>query len=371
MSVPLVEAEIEAGGRFGYRPEFDGLRGVAILGVVMFHYFRNWFRGSIIGVDLFFVLSGFLITRLLFEERRKYGNISLPDFYARRVGRLFPGLVVVSLVLLVGDRLFIVDSNFRALVSGAIGAVTFTTNWLRVAGVDTSELSHLWSIAIEQQFYLLWPLVVLAVGVSVRRINRMSAAIVVAAGVNLLVRSLAGVGPGSPSLFNGLDTHGMLTLGAGCWLATTLTAENRWGNRQVLLTVGLLLAVAARCVLVVIPDTEVFYRTWARGGAHLTAVAMVVVLVAAKELSWMRFLLSRRALMWLGQRAYSMFLWHQPVRSYLPIGPVSGLVLRNLVFLAVSLVVSEFSYRLVEQPGRKWIVNRFSRRGRQAAPASV
>jgi len=369
MSVPLVEAEIEAGGRFGYRPEFDGLRGVAILGVVMFHYFGSWFRGSIIGVDLFFVLSGFLITRLLFEERRKYGNISLPDFYARRVGRLVPGLIVVSLVLLIGDPLFIVDSHFRELVNGAIGAVTFTTNWLRVAGVDTSELTHLWSIAIEQQFYLLWPLVVLAVGVSVRRVNRLSAVIVVAAGINLLVRSLAGVS--HPVLFNGLDTHGMLTLGAGCWLATVLTAENRWGSRQVLLTVGLLLAVAARCVLVVIPDTEVFNRTWARDGAHLTAVAMVVVVVAAKELLWMRFVLSRRTLMGLGQRAYSIFLWHQPVRLYLPIGPVSGLVLRNLVFFAISLVVSELSYRLVEQPGRKWIVNRFSRRGRQAAPASA
>lgn len=369
MPVALVEQEIESGVRFGYRPELDGLRGVAIIGVVLFHYFDNWFRGSIIGVDLFFVLSGFLITRLLFEEKRKYGNISLPDFYARRVGRLVPGILTLSVALLIGDPLFVDHSHFRDLVKGAIAAVTFTTNWTRVFGVETDMLTHLWSIAIEQQFYLIWPLVVLAFGISIRRVSRVSTVVVALAALNLLIRSLVGVS--HPVLFNGLETHGMLTLGVGCWMATSLTAENRWAGRQRLLTSALVVAVGLRTLLVVIPDHGLFESTWARGGAQFTAIGMAVVVVAAKELDWARRLLSRRTLMWLGQRAYSLFLWHQPVRRYLPAGRIHALWLHNLVCACVSVMVAAVSYRFIEQPGRKWIIARFSRRNRTVAAAAA
>ena len=368
VSVAAVESELEAGKRFGYRPEFDGLRGVAILGVVLYHYFTNWFRGSIIGVDLFFVLSGFLITRLMLEEKQRYGSISLRDFYAKRFGRLVPGMLLLLIVIVPAGVAFLEPPKPRYLLWGALGAITFTTNWLRIAGLDLGVLVHLWSVAIEQQFYVIWPVVVIGLGVRLRRIRTLCVVVVLAASVNILVRSL--LNEEFRNIFDGLDTHGALMLLSGALLAVVLPSTPVLAARQRLLTALLVIGLLLRTALILIPDKGTYEAAWGRGGIHLTAVVMVIVVIATKELDWLRPLLSGKVICWLGQIAYSLFIWHQPVQNYVLPRLIDHLWLRNIFHFLVSLGVAAASYYIVEQPLRARVVRRFgdpSRRSRTAA----
>lgn len=249
MLTKTVEDELAAGKRFGYRPEFDGLRGVAILGVVALHYFPNWFRAAVIGVDLFFVLSGFLITRLILEERQRFGSVSLRNFYAKRFGRLVPGILML-VVLVLPATSFLQDQR-RELLWGSLAAVTFSTNWFRVFGVDVGGLGHLWSIAIEQQFYLLWPLMMISVRLRLRRVQVLAAAIAIAAGTNIVLRRLSG--EEYRDLFDGLDARGGMMLLAGCWLATVMPLRSMTRAMRQWLVVALVLLLGLRLWLSVLP----------------------------------------------------------------------------------------------------------------------
>ena len=364
-----VERELSAGTKFGYRPEFDGLRGVAIIGVIVFHYFKNWFRGSIIGVDLFFVLSGFLITRLLFEEKQRYGQISLRNFFAKRVGRLVPGAVLLVLVIVPAGVVVLDPPHPRNLLWGALGALTFTTNWLRIGGLDTDNLAHLWSMAIEQQFYVIWPFVVLLLGVSVRKVRNLCAVVMVLASLNILVRSL--LGEEFRNLFDGLDTHGALMLLTGALLAMVLPTSPVLAARQRLLTALLVIGIALRTALVVVPDMGLYEAMWGRGGIQLTALISVVVILATKELNWLRPLLSGKWLGWLGRIAYSLFIWHQPVRDYFFPRLIHMYWLSNLFHFVVSVGVAAGSYYIVEQPLRQRIIQRFGDPARRSKSASA
>jgi len=372
LSVTTVEQELAAGKRFGYRPEFDGLRGVAILGVILYHYFPNWFRGSIVGVDLFFVLSGFLITRLMLEEKQRYGSISMRDFYAKRFGRLVPGIVFLLLVVVPAGLVRLGTDRGEALFWGAVGGITFTTNWLRIFGVSIDPvLSHLWSTGIEQQFYAVWPIMVVGLGLTVRRLRTASWVIVIAASVNIVVRSF--VDDDFRNIFDGLDTHGALMLLSGALLAAVLPSAAVLAKRQRLLTAALVLGLAVRSALVFIPDERRYEEAWGRGGIHLTAVAMMIVIVAVKELGWLQKLLSGKVVCWLGRIAYSLFIWHQPVENIVPLDFVDALWLRNIVFFLISLAAAAASYYVIEQPMRTRIIKRFgdpARRTKAAAAAS-
>lgn len=371
LSAAAVEQELASGKRFGYRPEFDGLRGVAIIGVILYHYFPNWFRGSIVGVDLFFVLSGFLITRLMLEEKQRYGSISMRDFYAKRFGRLVPGIVFLLLVVVPAGLVRLGADRGEALLWGAVGGITFTTNWLRIFGVEIDPvLSHLWSTGIEQQFYAIWPLLVVGLGLTTRRLRTASWLIVGAASVNIVVRSF--VDDDFRNIFDGLDTHGALMLLSGALMAAVLPSAAVLAGRQRLLTGALVLGLAARCVLVFIPDEHRYEQAWGRGGIHLTAVAMVIVIIAVKELDWLRVLLSGKVVAWLGRIAYSLFIWHQPVENIVPLDFVDSLWVRNVIFFIISVAAAAASYYLIEQPMRARIIKRFgdpARRSKSAAAA--
>jgi len=371
LSVTAVEQELAAGKRFGYRPEFDGLRGVAILGVVLYHYFTDWFRGSIIGVDLFFVLSGFLITRLMLEEKKRYGGISLRDFYAKRFGRLVPGMVFLLVVIVPAGVVLLEPPKPRYLLWGALGAITFSTNWLRIAGLDLGVLVHLWSVAIEQQFYVIWPVVVIGLRARLHRVRTLCVVVVLAASVNILIRSL--LNEEFRNIFDGLDTHGALMLLSGALVAVVLPAAPVLAARQRLLTIALLVGLALRTALILIPEKSTYEAFWGRGGVHLTAVVMVLVVLAVKELDWLRPLLTGRTICWLGQIAYSLFIWHQPVQNYVLLRFIDALWVRNILHFLISVAVAAGSYYIVEQPLRARIVRRFgdpARRTKAAAAAS-
>lgn len=367
MSIRAVEEELDTQKTLGYRPELDGLRGAAILGVVSYHYFRNWFRASVVGVDLFFVLSGFLITRLMLEEHRRYGRVSLRNFYAKRIGRLLPAIVaLVAATLLVG--LPFLEKDRHELIVASIGALTFSMNWFHILGIGTGEFGHLWSTAIEEQFYLVWPLLFIFVAGRVRRISWVAACVAIATGLNYSIRGSLGEEYGH--LFYGSDTRAPMMLMGGCWLATTLAVRRPRPLNQRLLTVVFLAAVGLRTAFVLISDRFLYKDLSIYGGLHLSVILMMLVIVGTLELDWLRRLLSGRLIGWVGRLAYGIFLWHLPVQAYLPLRSVPTLAIRNLVHFLITLVVAVASYFVIEQPARKWIVTRFGDPARRPSSAT-
>ncbi|HEX7744191.1 MAG TPA: acyltransferase, partial [Micromonosporaceae bacterium] len=165
-------------GHFAYQPGLDGVRALAVGAVLLFHGGVAWLPGGFLGVDAFFVLSGFLITSLLLGERDRTGRIDLVAFWARRARRLLPALLVLLLVVVLVSRVLLPGEELPALRWDALAALGYVANW-RMAdrGGDyfaqtaaPSPLQHTWSLGIEEQFYLLWPLLFVALlAVSVRR----------------------------------------------------------------------------------------------------------------------------------------------------------------------------------------------------------
>jgi peptidoglycan/LPS O-acetylase OafA/YrhL len=154
-----VDQELQTEVRMGYRPELDGLRAVAVLAVVLYHLHgpQAPILGGFLGVDLFFVLSGFLITRLLLEDHRRRGSISLRSFYRRRMARLFPALAVV-LAFVTLDAVTIGSGGPRTqLLAGVAATIGYSANWLWGTGHAFGTLDAMWSLSVEEQFYVVWP----------------------------------------------------------------------------------------------------------------------------------------------------------------------------------------------------------------------
>ncbi len=344
----------------------DGLRALAIAAVVLFHLDAAWLPGGFLGVDVFFVVSGFLITTLLVRERAATGRLDLPAFWTRRARRLLPAL----LVLLPSGVLLARLSEGDLLVGAerqVLGALTFTSNWLEVAaGSDyfaaTSPqlFMNLWSLAVEEQFYLLWPLALLAL-VTVVRAPAARAA--VAAGAALASAVLMGVrlDPDSPTrVYFGTDTH-LAGLMLGAALAFAWAAPHRawttrpWWDRHrrtvagtALTVLGLLLATASET------------SAWTfRGGILLASAATAaLLLVVVERPGRLRSVLELPVVRWVGARSYGIYLWHWPVvlvvAQDLPEARGStAYVLTRVWALAVTLAVADLSYRVVELPVRR------------------
>ncbi len=359
-------APARAPGGTGRLAGLDGLRALAILAVLVFHLDPAWLPGGFLGVDIFFVVSGFLITTLLVRERVSTGRIDLPGFWTRRARRLIPALVVCvpAAVLLArlseGDLLVGIGRQ-------VLGAATFTSNWLEIhAGTDyfaaTSPqlLMNLWSLAVEEQFYLLWPLAVLGLLAVTRRPEVRAAA---ALGLALLSAGLMALrlDPDSPTrVYYGTDTHVMgLMLGAAlafvyaaphrAWTTSTWWAEHR---RQVaavaLVTLLGLMALGGE-------DSALTFR----GGILLASVATTaLVLVVVERPGRLRAVLELPPARWVGVRSYGIYLWHWPVflviGQDLPVAPGGGAYLLTRVWcVVVTFVIADLSYRFVETPVRR------------------
>ncbi len=360
------EAPARPSHRAGRLAGLDGLRALAIAAVLVFHLDPSWLPGGFLGVDVFFVVSGFLITTLLVRERATTGRIDLPGFWTRRARRLLPALLVCvpTAVLLArlseGDLLVGIGRQ-------VLGAATFTSNWLEIAaGSDyfaaTSPqlLMNLWSLAVEEQFYLLWPLAVLALLALTRSTVARAASALAVAAVSAALMALH-LDPESPTrVYYGTDTH-VTGLMLGAALAFAYAAPHRawttsawWaGHRRQVAAVSLVTLLG----LMALAD-EGSALTF-RGGILLASIATTaLVLVAVERPGRLRAVLELPAARWVGARSYGIYLWHWPVflviGQDLPVVPGGpAYLLTRLWCVVVTVAVADLSYRFVETPVRR------------------
>jgi peptidoglycan/LPS O-acetylase OafA/YrhL len=308
--------------RLGYRPELDGLRALAVT-LVLFQHTGDflvsedgprldggpWFPGGFLGVDLFFVLSGFLITTLLLEERRATGGIRLTAFYERRALRLLPALGV----LLAGTTAWVALTGgaLRDHLRGALAATLYVWNWAVAAGVDVGDFGHghLWSLAVEEQFYLVWPfaLVTLAL-VSRRRPHTMVGWCLLGAAAAAVHRSAVAASAGVGDAYVRTDTRADALL-VGAALGAGFVSWGRlprWAG-----TVAPVAAVA----LVGLAATTSFTDRWLYDGGF-TVVALLGALLVAGAVAgspWLHPLLTAPSVVRLGTLSYTAYLLHYPV----------------------------------------------------------
>lgn len=354
----------------------DGIRGLAALAVVLFHAGVWWLPGGFLGVDVFFVVSGFLITSLLISERERSGNTDLAQFWLRRARRLLPVLALVLIVTTVYAALVLQETLSRHLHDVLMAAI-YVTNWDQIIrGVSyfemferPSQLRHLWSLAVEEQFYIIWPIVFTVV---LRLLNlRWLWCIVAALGVLSVLWMVMLFTPGDePSrVYFGSDARAFTIL---IGVAVGLYWKP-WRRRWSAMAghVMDLLAFAGMAGIAVVMALGRHWSDWMYPwGLLLTSfAAIVLVTFVVRPGSLVGRALDLSPLRWLGRRSYSIYLWHWPVLLALQweFGFEPDTLTLVAAGLLVTFILSELSYRFIETPLRRpqfW--NRRRYRGRIA-----
>ena len=357
-------------------PALNGLRGLAVLGVVAYHLQLGWASGGYLGVDLFFVLSGFLITTLLLEEWGASGRINLANFWARRARRLLPALFLVVFALAIyvcnaqlggpGANALIDLPDLRG---DAIATLLYVGNWHAIFAHQSyfaqfstpSPLQHTWSLAIEEQFYLVWPLVLLLVLRLGRRSWRQFG-LVVTVAVGLASAALMALlfhpGGDPTRVYYGTDTR-LFDLMAGATLAflAGLPSQPNPRAQRTLHIAAPIAAIGLGVCWVTSGTSGGLPRDWMFDGGFLLCAVLAAVVVADARLTQpgtLGRLLATPPLHFLGTISYGIYLWHWPIFVYLT-GTRTGLSTfpLDVVRVVLTLVVSTASYYLVERPLRQ------------------
>ena len=366
-------------------PALDGIRAVAVGLVLADHGGIPGVSGGFIGVDVFFVLSGFLITSLLLDELGRTGTIDLPGFWVRRARRLLPALIVMVLAVVVLRELFPSDA-VAAVRDDAVGAFFWVANWVFVfretdyftQGDPPSPLQHTWSLAVEEQYYVLWPLVLLAVAVALALLVRRRGSEPKLRTVRMVVVGVALAGAAASAVasclmvsedslnrvYFGTDTRVQaLLVGAAAaallvqdWPALARYGSQiraRWGRwiAQILPVIGLtMLGVVAHFATGSAPEFR-------RGLLIVVALAAIFIVapVALEQRGLVARVLAFPPLVWLGVISYGVYLWHWPIFLALN-GERTGLTGMSLFAIraVATVTVAAISWWLIEQPIKRW-----------------
>jgi peptidoglycan/LPS O-acetylase OafA/YrhL len=331
-----------------YRPDIDGLRAIAILAVVVYHAFPGLLPGGFMGVDIFFVISGFLISTIIFSSL-EHERFSLVEFYARRIRRIAPALLLVLAACLVFGWVVLLPSEYKQLGKHTLASIAFIQNfvlWQETGyfnnAAETKPLLHLWSLAIEEQFYLVWPLLLALVWQ--RQFNFLKATAVIAALSFAANIYLARHNPIAAfylpfSRFWELMAGGMLAYSAlhrPQFLAQQKNLQSVLGFLCVLLGLWLL------------NKTREFPGWW----ALLPVLGTFLLISAGPSARLNEKLLSSKPMLWLGLVSYPLYLWHWPLLSFLKIIKGTTTSVERLAAIAAALLLAWLTYRLVEKPFR-------------------
>ena len=363
-----------AAGEMGYLPGLDGLRAIAIIGVLLYHAGLDWVPGGFLGVDVFFVLSGFLITSLILEEYDRTGRVNFRRFYLGRARRLLPAVVLLLVVVGAAVLLFYRDA-LSAFREDALATIFYVNNWWYIV-LDQSYfesmgrpplLKHLWSLAVEEQFYLIWPAIALLL---VRRGGRplvRQVAVVVALMSTAWMAFLAIRGgypvEADPSrAYFGTDSHSMsLLVGAALatvWRPGKLNSVLPSSARTIVVGLGVAMLAVIFCFYFFVGE----FTPWLYRGGFLALAVFTAVLIAAvtHPASPLGPLLGIGVMRYLGRRSYGIYLWHWPVFMVTRPGidvPWSEPV-AFVARMAITLAIAEASYRFVEMPIRRGALSR-------------
>ncbi len=380
VDVPTTEA-IADRSRFHYLPALDGIRAVAVVGVLLYHASVAWIPGGFLGVDVFFALSGYLITTLLLLERRDTNRIDLVGFWSRRARRLLPALFAVTVFVIVYARFFADPVELSRLAGDALAALLYVANWRFIFTNQSyfeqfaapSPLRHTWSLAIEEQWYLVWPIVVSLGYRAGRHASRNWAiGLVAVAGVSALWMAWLFHPDADPSrVFYGTDTRAQpLLLGAALAFALNERTLSRLTG-YVLEGLGAagLLAIA---LLFHFGNDQAAWMY--RGGYLLVAcvTCVVIAIVVQPSPSVAKTALAFGPLPLIGRLSYGLYLWHWPIYVLLTEERTgrSGFTLLFLR-LAVTGVVATLSYNFIEMPIRHGAHRRLAARLLPAHPGRL
>lgn len=346
-----------------YRPDIDGLRAIAVLLVVFYHAFPTTFKGGFIGVDVFFVISGYLISGIILRQLET-GSFSFKEFYARRFKRIFPALILVLFVCLIAGWILLFGDEFAALgkhIAAGAGFVANITYWSEAGYFDISAglkpLIHLWSLGVEEQFYLFWPLFLFLI------YKFRSKKIVWIGVLSLLVVSFA------TNYFVSIDNVTAFympftrfwELFVGFILAyliphTKLTTGDTAIFRRCVPDILSFLGVTFIVVGAYYIKDDTFNASW----ALLPTIGTLLMMAAGGKALINRYILSNPILVFIGIISYPLYLWHWPLLSFANIvtyGTVSLQV--RIILVIISFVLAWLTYRFIEKPIRLGVLGGF------------
>jgi peptidoglycan/LPS O-acetylase OafA/YrhL len=342
----------------GYRPELDGVRGISILLVLGLHLTPALLPGGYIGVDMFFVLSGFLITSLLLEEWSKHNSISLRDFYVRRALRLGPALVTYLLLLGAYAFVFLKRENAREIYLGIALTLSYVSNWVIAFKPDfpTGILAITWSLAVEEQFYLVWPLI-LSLLLTLESNRKWIFLVLVLGIVSIAFNRALLFEAGAPvrRLYYATDTHadGLLM---GCLVGYLVSWDFLPKSRA--LEVFMKFAALASVFFIgflaftIKHDNPLLYT----GGFSFAALGIAVTLLTL--VSWpaapATAVLGFKPLAWVGRISYGLYLWHWPVRGLVFGKAVQPSPRQIIVATVLTFAIASLSFYVIERPFLKW-----------------
>ena len=356
-----------------YRPDIDGLRAIAVLSVVAFHAFPSWVKGGFIGVDVFFVISGYLISTIIFENLDK-GTFSFSEFYSRRIRRIFPALLLVLIACFAFGWFALLADEYKQLGKHIAAGAGFLSNFIlwNEAGyfdnsAETKPLLHLWSLGIEEQFYIVWPLLLWFAWK--RKFNLLTIIIVVAIATFIL--NLKGVKQDMIATFYSPQTRFWELLSGSLLAWITLYKKDAFANIKSKIDVWLSRIVYSEKreddgktlanVLSFVGLFLLLYGFWRinkelsfPGKWALVPVLGAVLIITAGSKAWVnRTILSNKLAVWFGLISFPLYLWHWPILSFARIVE-SEVPSRNIRIAAVvlSIALAWLTYKLVERPLR-------------------
>lgn len=347
-----------------YMPGLDGLREIAVLGIIIYHLNKQWLTGGFLGVDTFFVISGYLITSLLLKEYDDTGIIKLKSFWIRRLKRLLPAVIV--LLMVVGTATLLLKSdNIIRVKHDIIAAIFYVSNWWYIAkDVNYFEqfsfmpLKHLWSLAIEEQFYIFFPVILVTLLLTIKKRYKIGfifwGVSIISLGLMMFIYSING---DHSRVYFGTDTRlQTLLLGvilAFLWPPFKLKNDPPKVVKYVIDSIGSLSFIVLILLFFIINDeTNWIYD----GGFYLISILTLFIIASVVHPStWIAKIFSNPVLVFIGKRSYSLYLWHFAVISFVHSYYVDGQIPVYVYFIDISLTIifAELSYRFIETPFRK------------------